>query len=277
MLTYQKLIDGVYLVESDEKISWKCNGLLISSDDERSHIAIDCNFPRRDLRKLMQRCNNNIEYYIVSHVHGDHINYLHNVERLGIPIYAPKPEHEYILEIEKFARANGSYDFNVEKEFKDLIFLFLRYKELRDVNGFKHGKVFQVGDKKITTIHSPGHSPAHTTFIIENGKSTDPKVLFTTDIGIEKLGPWLGFKYCSLEDYKTSILELEKIYLEGDYILTGGHCPVFYEKQPHIFQELLHKIQNTKNALLSQFGDGNPKGLTDITLKGLYYNVYTRN
>ena len=49
MLTYEKLVEGIFLVKSDYNFTWKCDGILIKNVVNSGNILIDCNFKKREL------------------------------------------------------------------------------------------------------------------------------------------------------------------------------------------------------------------------------------
>ncbi len=232
MLIYEKLVDGIFLVYSDSQFWFKCNGILIKNKN-MGDIQID---PK-------------------------------------IKIYCPIPENDYLKDFNKFIKANGTLDFGIGDEFKRFAFKDLNFKELNSVIGFNPGAKFEFKNITLKTIHIPGHSPAHTAFLIEytSGKKKR-KILFVADIGLTKMGAWYGFKYSNLKDVRESIEKIEKIYLNDDYIITSGHGPVIFEKQPEIFNDLLKKINETDKKLLDMFDPNNPKGLEDLIFKGLFFS-----
>jgi glyoxylase-like metal-dependent hydrolase (beta-lactamase superfamily II) len=134
---------------------------------------------------------------------------------------------------------------------------------------------FDYGNIVLETIHIPGHSPGQTAYLISNKTCTRKDVLFVSDIGIERSGPWYGLKHCNLNDYRNSIEKVEDIYLHSgsdDVILASGHSKSpYFIKQPEIFRNTLEKIEINETRVLSMFNADEPKKLNDVTLKGVYY------
>jgi len=271
MLIYEKVVDGIFLVYSDSQFWFKCNGILIKNKN-LGDILIDCNcFYKKEVKELTK---NQIEAYFVSHVHLDHVYNLHYYEEINpkIKIYCPIPENEYLKDFNKFIKANGTLDFGIGDEFKKFAFKELKFKEINSVIGFNSGTDFEFNNIIIKTYHIPGHSPAHTAFSIDDTNEQKRKILFVSDIGLTKMGPWYGFKYSNLEDVRESIKKIEKIYLNDNYIITSGHGPIIYDKQPELFNNLLTKMDNINDKLLDMLDSDKPKSLDDLIFKGLFFS-----
>jgi len=271
MLIYEKVVDGIFLVYSDSQFWFKCNGILIKNKN-LGDILIDCNcFYKKEIKELTK---NQIDAYFVSHVHLDHVYNLHFYEEIDpkIKIYCPIPENEYLKDFYKFIKANGILDFGIGDEFKKFAFKELNFKELNSVIGFNPGIEFEFQSMHLRTFHIPGHSPAHTAFSIEDASEKKRKILFVSDIGLTKMGAWYGFKYSNLKDVRESIKKIEKIYLNEDYIITSGHGPVIFEKQPKLFNNLLKMMDNIDKKLIDMLDPIKPKGLDDLIFKGLFFS-----
>ena len=271
MLIYEKVVDGIFLVYSDSQFWFKCNGILIK-DKNHGDILIDCNcFHEKEIKELTK---NQINAYFVSHVHLDHVYNLHFYEEFNtkIKIYCPIPENEYLKDFNNFIRENGTRDFGIGENFKKFAFQELRFKELNSVIGFKPGMEFEFNNVILKTIHIPGHSPAHTAFSIEDTSEQKRKILFVSDIGLTKMGAWYGFRYSILKDIRESLKKIERIYLNDDYIITSGHGPIVFEKQPKLFNDLLIKMDNVNKKLLDMLDSDKPKSLDDLIFKGLFFS-----
>jgi len=277
MLTYEKLVEGIFLIKSDYKFTWKCDGILIKDVANSGNILIDCNFKKRELLQLFKELDGKVEAYFATHVHLDHTNFLHHLEKLkpDVKIYCPIPEHEYLLDIDNFIKANGAIDYGVAESIKELFFGFMGFKEIKAVNGFDPTKEFNFGGIRLKPIHLPGHSPGHVGFIIENTVEQQRKILFAGDIGLEAFGAWYGFKYNKLGQIRSDIKKLEEIYLKDDFILVTSHGTQLFNKKPEVFKEILDKINRNEKKVLNAFDPKIPKGLEDIALRGIIYRVDT--
>ena len=280
MLTYEKIVDGIFLVKSDIKFAWKCNGIVINNVSNSGNILIDCNFSRGELRRLIKKIGGNGDKYtyIVSHVHLDHVNNIHLIRRLkpDAEILCPEPEDQYLSDIDKFNEVNGSVDFGVSEQLKDLFFDFMSFKEIDDVIGFKPDTTMKFGGITLKFIHLSSHSPGHFAVIIENTEKEQRKILFASDIGLEKFGPWCGFRYNKISEIKKDAKKLEDIYLSDDYILTSSHNVIEFEKKPNIFKKfIIQKLDENEKKVLSYFDTNSPKGLVDVVFHGIIYSIHS--
>ena len=274
MLTYEKLEAGIFHVKSNSLFGATCNGILIKTRDNSGNILIDCNFHETELKELQESLKHEITAYFASHTHLDHVSNIHFYEDAGVNIYCPIPEDRYLKDMNIFIRENGMVDFAVGKIFRRVVYEELNFKDLTSVNPVEPGSKFNYGNITMETIPIPGHSPGQTAYFIRSKNSKRKKVLFVSDIGIEKSGPWYGMKHCSLKDYRDSLKKIEDLYLKDDKddtILTSSHGKPYYTKQPDIFKNALRKININEEKVLSLFSKNDPKSLNDVTLKGLYY------
>jgi len=274
MLHYKKIEEGIFLVKSDVNFPWKCNG-IVAQTQGGENILIDCNFTAKEIDSLLQKMGPRVAAYFASHVHMDHVNNIKNYETLGIKIYCPIPEDRYLLHIDTFLRENGAADYGLLDQFKFFVANIAHFRELNSVSGFAPGMKFTFGEFVIETIPLPGHSPGHTAFAIRDLTNHRRNVLFASDIGLDPVGAWYGFKYNHMKDLRASIARIEAIYNHEDFILTSGHGPIYFEKQYGVFQEIRDKIEHTKQRLLALFDPKTPRGLGDVTLKGVFYRKET--
>jgi len=275
MLNYEKLEDGIFLVRSDSKFGGPCNGILINNIENSGNILIDCNFDNHEIQELYKRLNNELTAYYASHTHLDHVSNIHYYEDLGVKIYCPIPEDRYLKDMNIFMKENGMVDGGVDDIFSNMIFQGLNFKHLTRCTGFKPGTKFNYGKIVLETIQIPGHSPGQTAYLIRDKTGVRRDILFVSDLGIEKSGPWYGLKHCNLKTYRNSIEKVEDTYLHDssdDMILASGHGKSYNMKQPEIFRNALKRIEINEGKVLSMFHAGKPTKLNDITLKGVYYS-----
>ncbi|MHA1916333.1 MAG: MBL fold metallo-hydrolase [Promethearchaeota archaeon] len=276
MLRYEKLKGGVFLVKSATLFGDTCNGILIKNSDNSGNILIDCNFQKSELRELFDNLNHNIAAYFASHTHLDHVSNIHFYEEKGVEIYCPIPEDRYLKDMTVFIKENGMIDFGVDKIFRKVIHEELKFKNLTNVTPLEPNSTLQYGNTTLEAVHIPGHSPGQTAFKINAKKDERKQVLFVSDIGIERSGPWYGLKHCSLNDYRNSLKKIEELYLkngENTPILASSHGAAYFSKQPDIFKKALQKIESNEEKVLQLFSAEEPRGLNDITLKGTFYPI----
>ncbi len=269
MLKITDLTERTKLVQLKSKSLWQCNGLAVSTDE--GTILIDCNLPGDALDKLLGAIDQPVKAYYVTHMHLDHASNIADVEARGIPVYAPEPELKYISDFKNLLLDSGAIDLGVEKEMEYLFNTIFKYRNIRDVSGYTPGRDIAAGSVAIRSIPLPGHSPGHTGFqIMDEGKT----LLFTTDTGLEKLGAWYGFRYCSISRYRESVNRLLNLYNEGD-ILMGSHSDPYYNYNPGLLHEIIEKINISEWRVLKELNEDNPVAIEDLSRRGIYYKKET--
>jgi glyoxylase-like metal-dependent hydrolase (beta-lactamase superfamily II) len=274
MLIYEKLETNIFLVKSNFPFGPVCNGILIKNTENSGDILIDCNFNVDEIKDLMVGLKNEIGAYFASHTHLDHISNINIYEEFGVKIYCSIPEDRYLKDIDIFIRENGMVDFGVDSIFRKIIYEETNFKNLTEVNSLEPYSTFNYGNIILETMPIPGHSPGQTAYLISYKNSTKKKVLFVSDIGIERAGPWYGLKHSSLKEFRSSLKRVEILSLKNngdDIILTSSHGEAFFTKQPEIFKNALTKIKNNEEKVLSLFNAEESKSLSEIVLKGTFY------
>jgi len=201
-----------------------------------------------------------VKNYICSHGHMDHIAHVHQWETIGAEIFAPFPEHTYLLDLHNFYRGFGFIDameFSVIKEFAEKN----GYRKCQNVSSFKPGHFFKFEELMIETIPFLGHSKSHVGLLIPK-----ERVLHLSCLGFDILehgkdgfGPWYGFSECSIEQYLKNISQAESIFLEHASFLTSSHAYIVKNPDNTPFTYMRKKI--TKNQDLVDFAI-NSHGIT---------------
>jgi glyoxylase-like metal-dependent hydrolase (beta-lactamase superfamily II) len=212
-----------------------------------------------------------VKAYYLTHMHLDHACNIADVEERGIRIFAPENELKYISDFRNLLHDTGAMDLGTEMEMSYLISTIFKYRNTGNIAGYTPGMEILEGAVTLRSIPLPGHSPGHTGFQIIDG---DKRFLFTTDIGLEKLGAWYGFRYCSIPRYKESINLLLSLYNQGD-ILLGSHCEPCFEYRPDLLSEISDKINASEERLLNELKRDKPVAAGDLTGKGIYYRQET--
>jgi glyoxylase-like metal-dependent hydrolase (beta-lactamase superfamily II) len=271
MIKFQKITSNLHLVSTDTVTPWKCNGLVVKPDNGDA-IWIDCNYKSDELDQLIE-FSGMPERYFITHVHMDHVNNVHNIESLGIPVYCPELEVKYIINGKLLMEHSGASLYNVLEPMKSFLFTTAGFKNLKKVTPYGIKEKFIFDNIGLEAINLPGHSPGHTGFVIRDLTGDQRPVLFTSDIGLEKIGAWYGFEYCDVGDIKKSAEKMEKLYGSEDFILTGSHTDLFFEKQNGLIKEVVSKIEESKRNLISLMDNKESFSPDDFVFKGVYYKT----
>ncbi|GAB4309171.1 MAG: hypothetical protein Kow0069_08100 [Promethearchaeota archaeon] len=282
----KELASGIFLARPSQTPKWNCNGLVISDLDPRGggSVLVDCNFPPDDAANLLDRLGGEVAAHVVTHFHLDHANMVKSWEELGVPVFAPAPEAAFFSDVGAFMRENGAVDWGIENAFRAFVEQGLKFRELDHVRPFDpEGARFRVGGGQVQTIHLPGHSPGHVGLLVDppvdavDSDSKAIKVLHVSDVGVEGLGAWYGFKYCDLSAVRSSAEKAKAAYestrgANGGVVLTAGHGePISPAAAGDAFDSISEKIDATTRRLLEKFRGGRALGLPDLVLAGVYY------
>lgn len=148
MFTVGPLQENCFIVRRGHATS----GLIVDPGDE----------PEKLLAALDGLGIETVEAILVTHTHFDHIGAVAPVARAtGAPVYCPELEREVLANIMEYVRWPGFGPFE-------------SYEADHTVAG---GEALELAGLAIEVIFTPGHSPGHVTYAIE-----DEQALFSGDV-----------------------------------------------------------------------------------------------
>ena len=181
------------------------NTYLIADEDSKIAAVIDPSIASRELLRKIKDSNWHLEYILVTHAHFDHIGgvkwlkgqFSHNIK------VALHPADLELWRSGGSARDFG-FDFDAGED-PDLM--------------IDNNQIIKLGSTSIKVLHTPGHTPGHVTFLIENSLAAFcGDLIFYHGIGRTDL------KISNEDDLMKSIKE--KIFnLDPKTTLYPGHGP----------------------------------------------------
>jgi len=262
MLEYLKLSNNVNLVREDIKKVNRLNSLMIELDQNNGIILLDANFSFDNINELYSRIKSKANALIISHFHTDHSSHaFYHEEKYNTPLYCPIQEEKYLKSHPKMMEDVGFKKLGLSEAYLFFINKIMKFKECKKINVFVPGtEILDFSSIKLQTIHIPGHSPGHTSFIIN---SSSPKILYVSDIGSH---PYYGDFICDLKEYRNSIDKLEKIYLSDNFALIPSHGNIYLEKKENFFDKIRERIKINEQKVIDALSKTNSKSIKDLVL-----------
>jgi glyoxylase-like metal-dependent hydrolase (beta-lactamase superfamily II)/rhodanese-related sulfurtransferase len=153
---------------------------------------------------------------------------------------------DYISGSKQIASDTGAQIVGHQIDFKDAVF---EYQGASDQDVFH----FSTGGPEIQAIHTPGHTPGSTSYLIDNKYLVSGDAIFILSIGRPDLGgmaeEWSKLLFKTL---KTKIADMN-----GDLLILPGHYLEWSEANPEqVFADTLGSIKN-KNADIYEIKEEN--------------------
>jgi glyoxylase-like metal-dependent hydrolase (beta-lactamase superfamily II) len=200
----------------------------------------------------------------------DHITHVHKWESLDAQIFAPEPEHSYLLDLANFYTGYG-FDQALSFETIEQFAKVNMFKPCSNINSFKPGHKFQYNNLQIETIPFLGHSKAHVGFLIPRERILHISCLGYDLMfpGSEGFGPWYGFKECSIDQYLEDISKAEQIFLNQSDVLTSSHSNIVKFPDTTPFTYMRNKIQSNQEKVNQAIRSLNIKDFSTLSLQEL--------
>jgi hydroxyacylglutathione hydrolase len=212
-----------------------CHSLYI----EGAGVLIDPASNRERLAHLKKTYD--IEAIWLSHWHEDHFMHLDLFNSL--PLWVSKQDAPPLSDLEVFLDWYGLDDHS-ERQYWRCVLTEQFHFQPRKPSGFlENGDRIKLGPVTVEVIHTPGHTPGHLAFLIE-----EPEVLFMGDYDLTKFGPWYGDSFSSIKDTIASIEHLRQIPAK---VRLTSHETGIYEKEPgELWDQYLGVIKEREEKLL---------------------------
>lgn len=204
----KEIVPGVWFVQGRNKGRFPfAHSVLFAGDYS---ILVDTGTGRK-LDELAGR----VDRVFLSHYHRDHVTgnsmfkgaefRIHSLDAPGVQ----SPEGFSRLSGFKVGCGSGFW-----KMFKQEGF------DPTPLSGYlEDGQRFDLGSMTLQVLHTPGHTPGHCSFLVE-----EYELVFLADIDLTAFGPWYGNACSDLEQYRQSIRRI--CDLKPSCLLTSHRFPV---------------------------------------------------
>lgn len=160
-----QLSDHVWIVGGENDHIFNATSLLISgSDPDGRQVSVLFDPGSREgdryLRKNIRRLNNSIDSinaFFLTHPHRDHCDAISLWQQKGntTPVFVSEDAVELLAYPDYYLTASFPYE---------------KSSEPINAYGVKHGQQFMIGDIRVTSYKTPGHTPYDISYLIEDNK-----------------------------------------------------------------------------------------------------------
>ncbi len=147
---------------------FEVNTYIVFNDETKEGFLIDPGGQEKKIEKIIRDENIDLKFILNTHCHIDHVsmdNYFKG--KYSIDIIAAKEEEQILKNLEEQAEYLGfeyTGDVVIDRYLKD-------------------GEVIELGDMKILSVFTPGHSPGSVSFLVNDKHLFSGDTLFRNTIG----------------------------------------------------------------------------------------------
>ncbi len=269
MLEFDPLTKNVWLLREEKPRPNSLNSLLIENKRDKSIALIDANYPFNCMDDLYAHIKAPARGVFYSHCHLDHVAHAFmHVEKYRTPIFCPVQEAMYVKSLNALMEMVGLKKLGLTASYEMMVNRYMKFEECDEVNTYVPGEQsWDLEEVLVETIHTPGHSPGHTAFVISpKGLTRGQKILYSGDIAGH---PYYGDLNSNLKEFRESLYKIEKLYLSDDFILIPAHGKIYLEKDPDFFDRVRRKIDANEKKVLKALSKSQPKSIKDLVYEGI--------
>ncbi len=252
-----RITDKITYVEPDSMTNFtSCAGIIVNSVKK---VMVDTNMGPGHTSSLLEL--EQPDAAIITHYHLDHSIWTRQVAaHTNARIFIPEPEENYLTSLD-FVIEQTAQPFGMAEEWKNFVKNNLGYKALGNHECYSNATSFKDLAPEMVIVETPGHSPSHTSFYFP-----DEKILFSGDMGLDRFGPWYGWKDCSIKKIVDSILRLDG--MDIGLILTS-HGGIVKKNFNHAWAKAISMILDRENKIRKKLDSGISPD--EIIRQGVFY------
>ena len=256
MVSMQELAPNIFYISGENNSRFPyCACLYLKGDNMR--VLVDAGMGAKNLAPAREM---GIDLLILTHCHIDHRLTLSDVPE--VPVWCHENEAVYLKDSDSFFTAMGFKRSGLE--IPRLIALPRSILEIEIAHELVDGESIDIGGITLETIHTPGHSPGHLSFLIP-----EHELLFSGDIDLTPFGPFYGHDFGNIQDFIASIQKLKKVSAKK---IATGHAGPFQGKVDERLKAYEQIIYRRDQLLLDRLT--RPSPLEALTNRNLFYRYY---
>lgn len=179
------------------------NSYILWDEKTKEGAIIDPGYDFYLIEKTLEEENIVPKFILLTHSHGDHIGAIKELKDKykDLKVYVHKDEEQMIMDpVLNLSRLTQMEPVSVKAD-----------------ETFEDGKVFTLGDIEIKSIHTPGHSPGGTCYLVGN-------TLFSGDT-LFKLSVGRSDFYLGDQDQLINSIKTKLLTLDDEIVVYPGHGP----------------------------------------------------
>lgn len=148
----------------------------------------------------------------------------------------------------------------------DILEQIIRERDFHPIPVHHHladGESFTCGHFTVRVLHTPGHTPGHCAFFIE-----EPEILFGADIDLTAFGPWYGNISSDVDYFRESIMKVRD--LGSELFLSSHSLPVRGKQALPLLDAFAAAIEERDRQILELLRR-RPMTLDELTDEKLIY------
>ncbi len=245
-----------YLTPENAISRFLCSGMIIN---DSAKVFFDANFGRADTRALL--LSEKPDFALISHYHLDHSWWGGLAGTFShASLFVPSGEEVYLMDLGYFLEMTQGQG-RPARLWAKFVSEEIQYKAIDHFTPYDSSLDLELRGVRMTFVPAQGHSPGHMAVYFP-----DPKILFTSDLGLGPFGPWYGFKDCDITLYVDSLLRLKGM---NPRLLLTSHEGVIRKGIDAVFDRCIAAIFMREDLISKKLDKGLSRD--EITADGVYF------